>query len=116
MNIDKHIIRVYFMPQSFPCGPQSSCCGPVGQSEKDLQNCVNRLQEALPEAPVECIDISQPLNMARDLAVIKLLKSYGPRACPVIVLDTEVLSVGFPPGPELLALLKTKLGKVARAE
>lgn len=63
MSKAEAIIRHYYVPQTFPCGPQSSCCGPVGQSEDELRQYKTKLETRLPGVQVERIDVSQKLNL-----------------------------------------------------
>ncbi len=109
MNDANRTVRLYYLPQSFPCGPQSSCCGPVGQSEEELRGYLAELESHLPGVTVETIDVSQKLRLGRDLPALKLLNTFGAAACPIFVLDGEVVSIGPPSIPELAELLKAKL-------
>lgn len=102
-------VRLYFAPLQYPCGPNSSCCGPVGQSEQDVAGWKRALEAALPGTPVETIDVSQPLRMGRDSSVIRLLNSFGHQACPIIAVDREVISMGPPKLHELVGLIQCKL-------
>lgn len=88
------LIRLYYLPQTFPCGPQSSCCGPVGQSEEELREYVRLMEANLPGAKIETIDVSQKLNLGRDLPAVKLLNAFGAAACPIFALNHEVISMG----------------------
>lgn len=108
-----NVVRLYYQPQTFPCGPNSSCCGPVGQSEEDLRAYRQALEARLPGVPVELVDASQRLNLGRDLPVIKLLNTFGAAACPIFTVNGEVVSMGPPEMEELAALLKAKLDELA---
>lgn len=110
---NKTIIRLYYQPQTFPCGPNSSCCGPVGQSEEELQDYRRALEQAVPGVEVELVDVSQRLNMGRDLPVIKLLNSFGVAACPIFTVHNEVVSIGPPVMDELIAMVREKVGAPA---
>ncbi len=109
MNEGKTILRLYYVPLSFPCGPQSSCCGPVGQSDEELRNYVTQLKTHVPDVEVQTIDVSQKLDPHRDRAALKLLNSFGGMACPIFALDGEVLSMGPPTMSELIEMVKAKL-------
>lgn len=102
------IIRLYYLPQSFPCGPQSSCCGPVGQSDEELRQYLIQLESNLPGVKVQTIDVSQKLSLGRDLPAVKLLNTFGAGACPIFMVRSEVVSMGPPSLPELVELLKAK--------
>jgi hypothetical protein len=109
MNESQSIIRLYYVPQSFPCGPQSSCCGPSGQSEEALRHYQTQLETSLPGVQVQTIDVTQKLNLGRDLPAAKLVNTFGWAACPIFTLDGEVISMGPPSVTELIELLGAKL-------
>ena len=112
----KPTIRLYYVPQSFPCGPQSACCGPSGQTEEELRTYQNQLQEALPGVELQTIDLTRRTNLGRDLPALKLYNTFGPSACPVITVNGEVVSMGIPSMPELVGLVKAKLHGARPAE
>lgn len=109
MSETNPVIRLYYLPQSFPCGPQSSCCGPVGQSEEELRDYLVQLESSLPEIRVQTIDVSQKLNLQRDHAAAILLNTFGGAACPIFTVGHEVISMGPPAIPELIELVRAKL-------
>jgi hypothetical protein len=108
-------VRLYYVPQTFPCGPQSSCCGPVGQTEAELEEYTRRVREALPDVALDVIDVARPLQLGRDGPVIRLLNTFGHAACPVFSLNGEVVSMGPPALDELVDLIRTKLAASAAA-
>jgi hypothetical protein len=112
---EKTAVRLYYAPQRFPCGPQSSCCGPVGQTEAEVEDYTRRLREALPDATLDAINISLPLRLGRDGAVIRLLNTFGHEACPIVAVNGEVVSMGPPAMGELVDLIKAKLAGGARS-
>lgn len=105
-----NVVRLYFQPQSFPCGPNSSCCGPAGQSEEELREYRRALEAGLPGVELELVDASQRLNLGRDLPVIRLLNTFGAAACPIFTVNGEVISMGPPALEELIPLIQEKLG------
>lgn len=109
MNKAKIILRLYYLPLSFPCGPRSSCCGPVGQSEEELQQYVAELKAHVPGVDVQTVNVTERLDPRREEAVLKLLNSFGGVACPIFALDGEVLSIGPPLMSELIDMLKGRL-------
>lgn len=109
MSETNSIIRLYYLPQSYPCGPQSACCGPVGQSDEELRDYMIQLESSLPGIKVQTIDMSQKLNLGRDLPAVKLLNTFGGAACPIFMVDREVVSMGPPSIPELIELVRAKL-------
>ncbi len=105
-------IRVYYLPLTFPCGPNSGCCGPIGQTEEEIQSYVAALRRDLGQVEVQIIDASMvsQLDNQRDAAVLRLLRSFGANALPIFALDGEVVSMGGPPSVEgLVELFKHKL-------
>lgn len=104
------IVYVYYVPQAFPCGPDSSCCGPVGQTEEEIRALAREIAAAASGIGVEVIDAGGKLRMGRDLPVIKLLNTFGAAASPIIVVSGEVISMGPPPeARELVSLVRAKL-------
>ncbi|MBI2839317.1 MAG: hypothetical protein HYX75_13455 [Acidobacteria bacterium] len=106
----KPIVRLYFAPLSYPCGPQSSCCGAVGQSEEDVSSWKVLIESKLTGVQVDAIDVTRPLRLGRDDAVLRLLRTFGQQAFPVFTLNGEVLSVGPPNVDELLAIMTGRIG------
>lgn len=106
-------VRLYYAPQTFPCGPQSSCCGPVGQTEVEVEEYAQQLREALPDATLDVINVSRPLQLGRDGAVVRLLNTFGHEACPIVAVNGEVVSMGPPAMGELVDLIKAKLADAA---
>ncbi len=104
-----HRVRLYFAPQSFPCGPDSACCGPVGQSAEEVASLVTAIEAGVPGVSVETVDVSKPLRMDRDAPVFRLLNAFGLQACPMFGFDGEVISMGPPAVDELVALIRSKL-------
>lgn len=103
-------VLLYFAPQSFPCGPDSSCCGPVGQSQEELEKWAQQIKSSFPEVTVDLIDVTEPLRLDRDGAVIRLLNSFGLQACPMFAVGREIISMGPPVIGELIPLIAAKLG------
>ena len=112
-------VLLYYVPQTFPCGQNSTCCGPIGQSDDELREYQSAIERNLPDVRVERVNVSKEaggkLKMGRDMAVIKLLNSFGYQACPIFALDGEVVSMGPPAMDELVALLREKLSAKTRA-
>lgn len=109
MNESKPIVRIYYLPQSFPCGPQSSCCGPIGQSDEELRSYIIELEQSVPGIAVETVDLTQRTRLGRDLAALKLYNTFGAAACPIIAVDGDVVSMGPPLMAEVVELIKKKL-------
>jgi hypothetical protein len=114
MEPAKPVVRIYYLPQSFPCGPQSSCCGPIGQSEEELRHYILEIEQGVPGIAVETVDLSQRTRLGRDLAALKLYNTFGAAACPIIAVDGDVVSMGPPLMAEVVELVKRKLGAGCR--
>lgn len=111
---ETNTVLLYYVPQTFPCGGNSTCCGPAGQSDEELRQYTSAIEQGLPGVAVQLINVSKEsggkLNMARDLPVFKLLNSFGYQACPIFAVNGEVISIGPPAVQELVSLLKAKVG------
>ena len=110
MNENSKTIRIFTMPQEMPCGPASGCCGPIGQTEEEIEQLRWGLEHTVPGARVEVINIRQDkLNANRDLAALKVIHAFGAMALPVLAVDGQVISIGPPQVPELVAKLRAIL-------
>jgi len=109
MKDESRRIRVYSMPQEMPCGPASSCCGPIGPTEEEIAQLRSALEQILPGIQVEVINIRQEkLRVQRDVAVLKVLQMIGPMALPVVAVNGEVVSIGPTEPDQLGPLLRAK--------
>jgi len=102
-------LYIYTMPQEMPCGPASSCCGPIGQTEEEVSQLRWGLEQMVPGIRIEVVNVRQKLNFQRDAAALKVIQTFGPVALPVLVMQGQVVSIGPPQVPELVARLKAKL-------
>lgn len=106
-------VRIYTMPQEMPCGPASSCCGPIGQTDEEIAQLRGGLEQMVPGVGVEVVNIrQQKLNFQRDAAALKVIQAFGPVALPVLAVDGQVVSLGPPQLPELAAKLKAMFAAV----
>ena len=89
---------LYYTPQMFPCGSGSSCCGPVGQSEEEVQGYMTLLAGAFPglDIRVQNIRNRKELLPERDGAVMSLFGTYGWGVSPVISINGDIVSMGPP--------------------
>lgn len=112
-------VLLYYVPQTFPCGENSTCCGPVGQSAEELQHYKTAIEQALPGVTVQTVNVDKAsggkLDTGRDLAVIRLLNSFGYAACPIFAFDGEVISLGPPALDELIGMLREKVSAARSA-
>ncbi|RMF06224.1 MAG: hypothetical protein D6762_09885 [Candidatus Neomarinimicrobiota bacterium] len=101
-------VTIFMIPQQFPCGPDSSCCGPIGQTAEEIAALEQAIRTELP-CEVQIVDASLGSNMKHHLPVARLIQSMGAQALPIIALNGEVVSLGNPRPEEAVSLLKSKL-------
>ena len=107
---DGKILRIFMMPQEFPCGEQSSCCGPIGQSEEEIQNLKNSIEEEL-GYEVEVLNVKNEDDVKDYPRIVQLLQSLGPAALPILMLEDEVVSMGNPTPEKAIAAIREKTEK-----
>ena len=93
MENNNKAIKIFTMKQEFPCGPQSSCCGPVGQSEEEVLSIKNDIEKNL-NVVVEIFDIKKSKNLEQYPQIFELIKSFGLGAIPIIAVGDEVACLG----------------------
>ena len=93
MQNNSKVITIFTMKQEFPCGPKASCCGPVGQSEKEVISLKNDIEKNL-NVRVEILDIKNIKNLEQHPQIFELLQSFGLGATPIIAVGGEVACVG----------------------
>jgi len=93
MKNNSKSIKIFTMKQEFPCGPQASCCGPIGQSEKEVLSLKSEIEKNL-DVTVEILDIKNTKNLEQHPQIFELLQSFGWGAIPVIAVGDEVACVG----------------------
>lgn len=111
MATNNRTVRIFMMPQQFPCGPDSSCCGPIGQSEEEVQNLKAAMEREL-GYQVEVLNVLNGSQMKRHLPIVRLFRSFGPMALPIIALDGEVVSMGIPKPEEAVLAVKEKINQI----
>jgi len=104
---ERKTVKVFTMKQQFPCGPQSSCCGPIGQSEEEITSLKNAIEKL--EIDVEICDIRKMKNLQENPQVFKLFRTFGPLAIPVITVGDEVACMGRSETNEVVSAIKGKL-------
>jgi len=104
---DEKTVKIFTMEQQFPCGPQSSCCGPIGQSEEEVISLKNSIEKL--GLDVEICDIQKMKNLQENLQVFKLFRTFGPQAIPVITVGDEVACMGQSETNEIILAIKGKL-------
>jgi disulfide oxidoreductase YuzD len=104
----KTVVNIFTMPQQFPCGPQSSCCGPIGQSEDVIKDLTETISRKL-KCQVEIFNVMDKTQMKNHDAVAHIINSFGPGALPIIAIDDDVVSMGNPTPDEVIASIKEKI-------
>ncbi len=104
---DQKTVKIFTMEQQFPCGPQSSCCGPIGQSEEEIMSLKNAIEKL--GIDVEICDIRKMKNLQENPQVFKLFRTFGPQAVPVITVGDEVACMGQSETNEIISAIKGKL-------
>ena len=104
---EQKTVRIFTMEQQFPCGPQSSCCGPIGQSEEEIISLKNGIENL--GIDVEICDIRKMKNLQENPQVFKLFRTFGPQAIPVITVGDEVACIGQSETNEIISAIKGKL-------
>jgi len=106
----KKILKIFMRPQEFPCGEQSSCCGPIGQSKEDIQCLKSSIEKEL-GYEVEVLNVKNADDVKDYPRVVQLLHSLGPNALPILMLEDEVVSVGNPTPEKAIAAIREKTEK-----
>lgn len=99
------------LPLEYPCGPESSCCAPVGQREEEIAALKKTLEAEL-AAKVQVINTADRRSVEEQPAgqtVRQLLASFGAQALPIIALHGEIVSMGSPSPQEAVNAIKEKM-------
>jgi hypothetical protein len=107
MDKNGKVVKIFTLEQQFPCGPKSSCCGPVGQSEQEVMTLKNAIQKL--GVDVEIYDVQKIKNLQEHPHVFKLFRTFGPQAIPVITVENEVACMGQSDISETVSVIKSKL-------
>jgi len=105
------ILKIFTMPQEFPCGPSSGCCGSIGQSEEELKTLTEGLEKAL-NVKVATFNVKDGKVMRDHRQILALLRSFGWGVLPIIAVGEEVVAMGPPTLEEAVDLVKSKLETV----
>lgn len=104
---EQKIVKIFTLEQQFPCGPNSSCCGPIGQSEQEVLSLKNAIEKLGLE--VEVYDVQKMKNLQENPQVFKLFRTFGPQAIPVVTVNDEVACMGSATISETVSAVKTKV-------
>ena len=111
MTTNSNTVRLFTMPQQFPCGPRSSCCGPTGQSEEEVRELTHTIEKEI-GCPVEIVNVTDYDKVMNHPAVVRLLQSFGPAALPIITIDKEVVSMGNATADEAVAAIREAMAQL----
>ena len=92
MNTNKNL-NIFMHPQEFPCGENSSCCGPIGQSEEQIESLKGSIEKEL-GCEAEVLNVKNDDDMKNHPQVMQLFHSMGAAALPILALDDEIVSMG----------------------
>lgn len=104
---NKRIAKIFTIEQQFPCGPKSSCCGPIGQSKEEVASLKNEIEKLGVDVEVQYIQNMETLEGHPQ--VFKLLRTFGPMAIPVITVGNEIACIGNSDVSEMVSVVKAKL-------
>lgn len=107
MTTNNKSVRIFMMPLTFPCGPQSACCGPMGQSEEEIHNLKVAIEKELSYF-VEVKNVLLREDMQAHPGILNLLRGLGPMALPIIALDGEVVSLGNPTPEQAVSAIRER--------
>lgn len=103
------VLKIFTVPKQFPCGPQSSCCGPIGLSEDEVNSLVNVVKKVF-DGEIKVFNLMEKDVQKDNKQVVSLVVSLGWGCLPIISLDNKIISVGRPSNEqELLEALKSNL-------
>jgi len=111
MTTNNKRVRIFMMPQQFPCGPQSSCCGPIGQSEEEIQSLKSTIEKET-GCQVEALNVTNGNEMSNHPQIVRFVNSFGPMALPIIALDGEVVSLGNPTPEQAVSAIREKMNQM----
>ncbi len=111
MEGNNKVVRIFMLPRQFPCGPQSSCCGPIGQTEEEIETLKNFIQKEL-NVKVEVLNVMEEKDMRNHLQIVRLVHTLGPMALPIITLNDEVVSFGMPEPEQAILAIKEKMNQL----
>lgn len=107
MKMNNKVAKIFTIEQQFPCGPQSSCCGPIGQNKEEVTALKNAIEKLGLE--VETYYVQKLEDLEKHPQVLKLFRTFGIKAIPVIILDDEIVCMGRSDVTEIVTFIKNKL-------
>jgi len=107
MSNNNRVVGIFTMPQEFPCGPQASCCGPIGQSDEELEALRSAIAKLGVEVEVHNVNTLGDGEQYQNVRM--LLKSFGYGVVPILTVDGEVISIGNPKPEGAASAVKAKI-------
>ncbi len=103
------VVKIFTMPQKFPCGEGSSCCGPIGQTDKEINGLKDHLAKNISGAKIEVYNAMDGAQMKSERSMLALIRNFGWGVLPIIAVNGEPVSMGAPDLKEAVELIKSKL-------
>lgn len=110
MTDNSSTVKIFVIPVTFPCGPQSTCCGPIGQSEEEIQSLEETIEKET-SCRVKVLNVMNDVHVGDYPQIDQLLRSFGPIALPIIMLDDSVVSLGIPAPDEAVSAIREKMNQ-----
>ena len=107
MDKNSKVAKIFTTEQQFPCGPQSSCCGPVGQSLQEIASLVNAIEEV--GLDVQVCDVRKMETVQENPQVLQLFRAFGVQAIPIVMVGEEVACIGQSNVNEIVSAVKSKI-------
>lgn len=104
-------VKIFMMPPQYPCGPDSSCCGPIGQSEEEIKYLESALEKETGLQP-EVRNVQDKNQMKDYPQIVQLVRTFGPMGLPIITLNEEVVSMGTPTVDEAVSAIQEKMNQM----
>ncbi len=108
---ENKIIRIFMMPQQFPCGPQSSCCGPIGQTREEVLNLEKTIEKETGFLS-EVYNVKDEKDMMNYIQITQLIRTFDATALPIITLDDEIVCMGSPTPDQVMSAIREKMAQV----
>ena len=107
MSEEKPVVGIFTMPQEFACGKDSTCCGPIGQSEE----VVAALRASIEElgVAVEVHNVKRLEVQKNHPNVAKLLRTFGMGVVPILAVGDDVVGMRFETVEQVVDAVRQKL-------
>ncbi len=89
------VVKIFMIPQQFPCGPQSSCCGPIGLSDDEVNWLTNTIKKRY-NVDIEVLNLLDKEVQKNNREVVSLVRALGWGCLPIISVDEKIVAVGMP--------------------